>query len=100
LERAKVVPIQKLNSRNPMEVLTQIKQKNGVKVSSSKSKKIDPKLDFSKTVANINIDTLEDAKVTEKKGGASIWLANNFPLKFTVLILSIMNNSLALPSCN
>ena len=34
----------------------------------------------------INLETFENASVTEKKAEASIWLAQNFPIKFDVRI--------------
>ena len=35
-------------------------------------------------IDNINLETFENAQVTEKKAEASIWLGRNFPMKFDV----------------
>jgi len=36
-------------------------------------------------IDSVNLDTFENASVTEKKAEASIWLAKNFPMKFDVI---------------
>jgi hypothetical protein len=59
------------NSTNQaFQIIDKIKSKNGSKIN-------DPTIP-------ITVDTIELTKVTEKKTSASIYIANNFPLKLSV----------------
>ncbi len=92
---AKAMPAQKVFNKDAREILSQLKQRNGFKSpTGAKSFKFfaSPKQDTSKDpkdkqylkIDTVNLDTFENASVTEKKQEASIWLAKNFPMKFDV----------------
>jgi hypothetical protein len=98
---AKAMPAQKVFNKDAREILTQLKQRNGFKSpTSAKSSKFfaSPKQDDKKQppkdpqdkqylkIDTVNLDTFENASVTEKKQEASIWLAKNFPMKFDTLL--------------
>jgi len=80
--------MEKPQERNASYILNQIKNKNGVKSPKTESK---PSLQLGSSIeAKISIDTFENAKVTEKKATASVWLAKQFPLKFQVNLFNIL----------
>lgn len=98
---AKAMPAQKVFNKDAREILSQLKQRSGFKsptnakspkfFASSKpdDKKQSAKNDKDKQylkIDTVNLDTFENASVTEKKQEASIWLAKNFPMKFDVLL--------------
>lgn len=95
---AKALPQQKVFNKDAREILSQLKQRNGLKsATNAKSPKNfnfakphdDKKQDSDKQhlrINTVNLDTFENASVTEKKAEASIWLAKNFPMKFDTLL--------------
>jgi len=73
------------NGKNPRAMIDHIKQKNGVK----HTKVLGENRNFNNfggSQKGINVETFENTQVTEKKGSASIWFAQNFPIRLKDLL--------------